>query len=54
MAILAMARAAAGGETWAGAETLVLSGRGRKAERPQITWPFGMTMFAKLFAIICS
>ena len=54
MAILAMARAAAGGETWAGAETLVLYGHGRKAERPQIIWPLGMTMFAKLFAIICS
>ena len=54
MAILAMARAAAGGETWAGAETLVLSGRGRKAERPQITWPFGMIIFPEVFDITCS
>ena len=54
MAILAIARAAAGGETWAGAETLVLSGHGRKAERPQITWPFGMTIFPEVFDIICS
>lgn len=32
MVILAMARAAAGGETWARAETLLLSGHGAKGK----------------------
>ncbi len=27
---------------------------GRKAERPQITWPFGMIIFPEVFDIICS
>ena len=32
MVILAMARAVAGGETWASAETLLLSGHGAKGK----------------------
>ena len=27
---------------------------GRIAERPQITWPFGMIIFPEVFDIICS
>ena len=27
---------------------------GRKAERPQITWPFGMIIFPEVFDITCS